>query len=206
MPVETADPLTINSRPMSFAGPGAELAFFAYGSDMHPEQIARRCGAAEFAGAAVLYGFRMAFFGHDGLWDSGRETLVPQPGGQVWGAIYRLGLSDKDRLDLWHDARLDGNGASYHYPAWVFTPDGRRLPVCFYRASAPEEPAQPSVEYRRYLCEAAALRGLPVGYVDQLRAVAARPAAYPVPKRSRFNPADWLPADCSSCGCGDGHA
>jgi gamma-glutamylcyclotransferase (GGCT)/AIG2-like uncharacterized protein YtfP len=72
---------------------------FAYGSNLDAAQMRRRCPTAAFAGRAALRGYRLAFAGYSAAWGGAVATVVPSSGGTVEGALYRISLADRQRLD-----------------------------------------------------------------------------------------------------------
>jgi gamma-glutamylcyclotransferase (GGCT)/AIG2-like uncharacterized protein YtfP len=158
--------------------------YFAYGADMDLPGLRARAGGAEVVSTARLMDFRLAFFGHDPVWDSGMETIVVQAGAETWGVLYRLLPAEWDRLDTFHGAALDGAGMYFHYPADVTTPGGVQYQVRTYRKSAQGEPRLPSSEYLKYLIAKAAAHGIPETYQDALRAMPSTLARYPVPRKA----------------------
>jgi gamma-glutamylcyclotransferase (GGCT)/AIG2-like uncharacterized protein YtfP len=171
--------------------------FFAYGSDMHPVQIQKRCAHPERVATACLAGFRLGFYGHNPAWDSGYETAVPAPGGRLWGVVYALSNSDWERLDQWQDARMDGAGIHYHYPATVCDAQGERYETRTYQFDVRGAATQPSAPYLEFLLAGARANGLPQDYVDSLAAIAAAPAHYAVPRSTSFVPS--LGDSCEGC-------
>ena len=67
--------------------------YFAYGSNMDIDQMARRCPGAETAGTAVLQGWRYAYC-------NGVATIVPD-GGQTHGLLWDLEPAHIDSLDIY---------------------------------------------------------------------------------------------------------
>lgn len=185
-------------NPLSSTQP---VLYFAYGSDMHPDQIAGRAPGAEVAAVARLGGFATAFFGRSERWDGGEESAVRMAGAEMWGVVYRLSPAAFDRLDAWQGARLDGTGGYFHCPAEVVAADGMPYSAVMYRRSSTREPAPPSREYLAFIAEAAERRGLPAAHVATLRAMDSVPASYPVPKEG---PTDRFLAGLplgASCAC-----
>jgi len=158
--------------------------YFAYGADMHLATLKARAGDAEVVSAALLVGYRLAFFGHNPVWDSGMETIVADPKVETWGVLYRLRPVEWDRLDACHGATLEGDGTYFHYPVEVTTSAGEHYQVRTYRKSSHGEPRLPSSEYLTHLTTSAAAHGIPASYQDTLRALPATPARYPVPKQA----------------------
>ena len=124
--------------------------YFAYGSNMNPQQMAERCSAARVVCAACLPGYRLAFYGRNRVWDGGQETVVQTPGPDkeqaVWGVLYELSFSDAASLDLWCSVRLDGGGAYFHYPVLVVDATGRENTAVLYKKDVLGQAVAPSSE------------------------------------------------------------
>lgn len=157
--------------------------YFAYGAHMDPAVLREQAGDVEVFSPARLVGFRLAFSGHDPVWDGGTETLIADAAAETWGILYALRAAEWERLDLCMGATLEGMGAHFHYPVDVETPLGQRLQARTFRKSVQGELRPPSREYVAFLIAAAAGGGVPEEYRRQLGAVAAEPARYPVPRR-----------------------
>jgi hypothetical protein len=158
------------------------ILYFAYGGDMHPDQIGERCDAAELVGRARLESYRLAFHGRSRVWDGGQETAKPDPIGQIHGVLYRLSVSDFDRLDIWQGVRIDGGGSYFHSPVDVIDEQGHLVDALIYRKAVEGAAAAPSHDYLRHLVAAATVRGLPPDYIAALAANPSRPADFPVPR------------------------
>ena len=62
----------------------SETLYFAYGSNIDLEQMARRCPAAQVVGPATLENYELAFRG------SGFATIVPKKGSDVHGLLWSI--------------------------------------------------------------------------------------------------------------------
>ena len=195
---EKADPDL--SDCMIFNGKHSELYYFAYGSNMNEEQILARCANPKVVAVAKLPHHRVAFFGYSKAWDGAMATVVPSPGQEVWGVIYELNSSDRDRLDAWQDVRLDGTGAYFHYPARVADTEGKTRTVLFYKKDMLGTPGKPSREYLDFIVLGALERGLPSSYIEGLRQTESRKAEFDVPRRKNFGRELLLESYCSQCG------
>jgi hypothetical protein len=67
--------------------------YFAYGSNMDPEQMDARCPDARALGQAFLADWEM----HIGI--RGVATVVESPGSLTWGVLWELSPSDEQSLD-----------------------------------------------------------------------------------------------------------
>jgi hypothetical protein len=179
--------------------PGDGQLIFAYGSTLHPAQIAARCQRPDVLAVARLPDHALAFFGHSKIWDGGQETVIAHPGSDVWGVIYRLSYSDTDQLDAWQDVRMDGSGAYFHYPMDVIASTGQSYPVLFYKKDVCGEPRLPSEEYLALIVSGAEAQGLPTDYIGALRKIASQKAHYPVPRPTRFDRSLLAGLACEGC-------
>jgi hypothetical protein len=181
-------------------GAAAELYNFAYGSNMNSEQVRARCTNAKLVAVAKLPDHRLAFYGNSPVWDGAEETVRSSLGQDVWGVIYELTPSDKEKLDDWQDALFDGSGAYFHSPAKVTDQAGKVYSVLLYKKSNLGDPQKPSEEYLDFIVQGAVERGLPSAYAEQLRGVETKKAKFVVP-RKRKSPREMVPgSECGSCG------
>ncbi|HSQ40850.1 MAG TPA: gamma-glutamylcyclotransferase family protein [Fibrobacteraceae bacterium] len=173
---------------------------FAYGATLHPDQIHARCEKPTLVAVARLKDYRLEFFGHSKVWDSGMETVVPAVGQEVWGAVYSLRRSDADRLDTLQDVRLDGTGNYFQYPVQVTDTEGNVLHVLLYKKDILGTPTLPSREYLDLIVLGAQKRGLPEDYITQLKKHPSVAASYAVPRLAKFDRSMLLE---TACECGD---
>ncbi|KAA5602684.1 gamma-glutamylcyclotransferase family protein [Blastochloris sulfoviridis] len=171
------------------------ILYFAYGPTMNPGIMASICRAAKPVAPAVLPHHDLGFFGHCDTWDGGEKTLVRRADASVHGVVYRLSVSDLDRLDASQSVKLDGSGPYFHYPDEVIGLDGTRYDTLFYKRAMEGEPQAPSCDYIQQIIAGAEAHGLSAAYVARLKRIPSRPASYSVPLR---RPA---PAFASSCAC-----
>lgn len=173
--------------------------YFGYGILLASARVAALCNRPEPVATARLKDHRLAFFGHLAAWDGGGETLVHQPGGEVWGVVYRLSLSDAEALDAWRDVRMDGTGAYFQYPGTVVDAQGVAYSVLYYKKNDCRDPQPPSEEYLAAILAGAAERGFPEAYRAELARTATRKARYPVPRGGFAGGEGWLRLDCTGC-------
>ena len=173
--------------------------YFAYGSNMNPEQMAERCAAARVVCWACLPGYRLAFYGRNRVWDGGQETVVQEAGGHVWGVLYELSFGDAASLDVWSSVRLDGGGAYFHYPVLVGDAAGREHTAVLYKKDVLGPPVPPSSQYLAHIVAGAAANGLPDVYVEYLKNLQSVPARYPVPKRDTLLRGVLRESTCAEC-------
>lgn len=157
------------------------ILYFAYGSNMLTERLARRCPSARPVGPAVLEGHVLAFskIGQEG---SGKATVIEQAASQVFGVVFALDPRELDLLDGFEGRgkgydRIDDCGvrlldddaavSAYTYKAPPAFRDAALLPFDWYHA---------------LVIAGARQHGLPEDYVAALAAAPRR--ADPDPSRA----------------------
>ena len=173
--------------------------YFAYGINMNITQLRGKCSRPVVLGIARLRGYRLAYYEHTTVWDGGMETIVPDEQAEVWGVLYQVDTADWEELDRWEDARMDGTGAYFHYPVEVLDEKQAAVAATVYLKARWGQQAVPGREYMALVIDGAQSHGLPDAYIQKLRELVTKPAAYPVPRRpsaSRFVCGD---AGCSGC-------
>jgi gamma-glutamylcyclotransferase (GGCT)/AIG2-like uncharacterized protein YtfP len=146
------------------------VTYFAYGTNMAADVMASHCPTHRVIGVAELRGHGLAFRRRSIRTGTGVADVMPTPGRSVWGVLYELEDSELPALDA-----KEGAGWAYDRVAVTVWPDGGGEPVeaVAYRVAQPEPtPITPSDDYVSTLLTAAADRGLPPSYVDELEATA----------------------------------
>lgn len=72
----------------------APTLYFAYGSNLHFQQMAKRCPESRYIGHAYLFEYRWQ------INQRGYANVVQSKGGVVEGLVFRLSKKDEERLDL----------------------------------------------------------------------------------------------------------
>ena len=156
--------------------------YFAYGSNMLTERLRARCPSACASGIAVVTGYGLEFF-KPSKDKSGKATLVrlAQPGQQIFGVIFKIGISDRPALDM-----VEGKGSGYDRLD-DFTvnmlPDNTQAQVTTYLApcSVIDDSLKPFDWYQALLIAGAEQHKLPEEYVAKLRGYAS--ITDPIPNR-----------------------
>jgi hypothetical protein len=173
--------------------------YFIYGANLNPELLFRRCGTPKPVGVARLADYRLGFFGHSAVWDGGEEAAVPQAGEEVWGMLYRLSFPEADLLDEWQGVRPDGCGPYYLFPVFATDLEGCSHAALMYRKDVCGVSGLPSDAQLNYIVDGAQAQGLPSLYIERLKGMPSKKAAYPVPRAdSRWR--SLLASVCRACG------
>lgn len=150
-----------------------EFLYFAYGSNMDPMQIRRRCPSARFVSVARLDNYHLAFTRRSPRRRCGVADVVADHGSEVWGVVYRITASrDMLALDSAEGFRKDrkrGNSYSRRLKRIEF--NGSRAMaqyVHIYLAHAQPYPPRPSANYIGHLRRGAEHWGLPGDYQIKL--------------------------------------
>ena len=142
------------------------MLYFAYGSNMDPGQMRRRCPGAVALGAAVLREHRLTFTFDSPRWGGGVGHVEHAPGDDVWGVLWDLAEPHLRSLDRYE--RVDKG--VYERATVTVEFEGRECEVTTYRCTHAEY-KRPSTRYVRSLLRGAAAYGLPDGYVRGLEAL-----------------------------------
>ncbi len=82
----------------------ARVLYFAYGANLDLRRFRRRCPGANVLGRARLAGYRLAFTRYSRDEKGGVADIVPEPGAEVWGALYEIDASGFAALDDYEGA------------------------------------------------------------------------------------------------------
>ena len=116
------------------------------------------------AGTGWLPGWRLTFGGEDRGWEGSLATVVEDPDGQVFVALYDIAPHDEAQLDEWEGAELDiyvkirvrVATLEGDVTAWLYVLDDY-------------EGGLPSARYLGIIADAAEAAGAPDDYVTDLR-------------------------------------
>ena len=143
--------------------------YAAYGSNLDPAQMKRRCPHSPFAGTGWLEGWRLTFGGEDLGWEGALASIVEEEGAHVFVGLYDVPQQDERELDAWEGA---DTGLYTKIKLRVSTLDGDVL-AWVYGLNG-YEGGLPSARYLGLIAEAAQAAGAPDDYVAELRLRACR--------------------------------
>ena len=66
------------------------MLYFAYGSNMDPRQMRKRCPSYRFVSIAKLADHKLAFTRRSPSRRCGVADVTPSPGNEVWGVLYHI--------------------------------------------------------------------------------------------------------------------
>ncbi len=74
------------------------MLYFAYGSNLHHQQMKRRCKDSRFIKKIILKNYMLTFRGKYGVAD-----IEKKKGNKVHGALYYISQTDNKRLDIYEE-------------------------------------------------------------------------------------------------------
>lgn len=144
--------------------------YFAYGSNLCVQQMAKRCPDATPLGSGVLRDYRLHFPRIADDWqDAGVASVSPHEGSHVEGALYRITPRCLLALDAY-----EAVDEKHYYQAHVevHDRDGRAMQAMTYFAYEEEGgPFQPSREYVEVMIAGAMAHGLSGAWLTWLRSL-----------------------------------
>ncbi|MGB2696082.1 MAG: gamma-glutamylcyclotransferase family protein [Dehalococcoidia bacterium] len=144
----------------------ARVLYFAYGALLDQRKLRRRCLDAVSLGRARLPDFRLAFTRYSRADKGGVADVVPEPGAEVWGALYDIDDACLASLDEYEEAPR----AYRRETARVIAEDGVEREAVIYIANKTGDFA-PSRQYLAIIVGGAREHGLPEEYVQGIEQV-----------------------------------
>lgn len=133
------------------------MLYFAYGSNMSRGPMQARCPTAREAGRSVLRGYRFIIMAN------GYASVIPAPGQDVHGVLWRVGPRDLAALDEYEDIA----GGLYRHATLPVLQDGESKEALVYLGCERRE-GLPRPGYIAGVIEAARDCGLPEDYIATL--------------------------------------
>ncbi|WP_445681173.1 gamma-glutamylcyclotransferase family protein [Radicibacter daui] len=163
------------------------MLYFAYGSNLDPEQMLARCPGHEFVAVAGLADHRLTFPRFSTGRRCGVAGIEPEAGANVWGVIYRLTTENHAALRGFEGYDPGRPAAENHYGETRLTLTGRggeRYEDVLSYIATPMAggPFLPDAAYHGHILRGARHWQLPAAWIvfleaiEPLEAVAASPA------------------------------
>jgi cation transport regulator ChaC len=143
------------------------MLYFAYGSNMHPGQMRKRCPGCAFVAAARLKEHRLVFSRVWAPWGGGGVAdIQPAAGGVVEGVVWEITEAHREALDKYEEYPT----AYTRKDVVAETFDGRTL-TAFAYVARPVGTYRPSRRYLTQIIEGARAHGLSPGHLAFLEAI-----------------------------------
>jgi cation transport regulator ChaC len=157
------------------------MLYFAYGSNLDPDQMAERCPGHRVVGRAALHDHRLFFPLFSNRWNGGVASIQLHHGGTVWGILYDLTDDDVKSLDGYEGFRGAGDQHNLYdrvtLTVDIDRPDDGSIPRrvrCETYVARPSNPSPPSRRYLDAILKGARHHRLPEEYAQALAAIAVR--------------------------------
>ena len=144
----------------------SRILYFAYGANLDLRRFRRRCPGAAVVGRARLPDYQLAFTRYSRAEKGGVADIVPEPGAEVWGALYEIDAPCLAALDEYEGAPR----AYRRAPVRVIDDTGLDREAVAYVGNKTGEFA-PSRAYLSQITRGAREHGLPEEYVLALEDV-----------------------------------
>ena len=131
--------------------------YFAYGSNLCPQQMENRCPGAIAIGPAVLPDHRLTFPRHSIVWNAGSADVVAAEGLSVEGALYELTQNHIDLLDAYEGV---GGGNHDRQAIAVETSNGSTIAQVYIANAQDGAPFTPSNKYLATMIRGAVAHGV----------------------------------------------
>jgi AIG2-like family len=157
------------------------MIYFAYGSNMDPEQMRRRCPGHKVLGRAFLPDYALCFPRRSPVRKCATAGITRADGEGVWGVLYELDAFDQTRLHV-AEGYVPGGPAGLNRHTVEFVevrggPEGARLTAYTYLARPDKSGALPSEDYLDHLLRGAEHHRLPQDYVEKLWSIRVIPTS-----------------------------
>ena len=144
------------------------MKYFAYGSNMDPVQMARRCPGSRSLGRARLADHRLAFTYDSVRWGGGVGTVLPVQGEETWGVLWDLDEDHVESLDRYEQIADD----VYRRTEVIVQASDGPCEAMMYVATDRRH-RRPSRRYVRALLRGARAHDFPAHYISALEQVRA---------------------------------
>ncbi len=150
----------------------APFLYFGYGSNLDRERLHIHCPSAQLITIARLADHRLAFSVESkNTWHGGVADIRPEPGAEVWGALWVIGDEHSELLDRQEGAHRDPP-VYQRLSVELETANGDRVSCRSYQVVTPDpEGHRPSPAYHDTILRGARALELPAGYIESLEAI-----------------------------------
>lgn len=156
------------------------MNYFAYGSNMDPQQMIQRCPSAKFVTVARLPDYRLLFPRRSQSRGCGVASVEPSASENVWGVVFHIDANDAQRLDSAEGFRtgrpIEQNAYVRQLVRVMVQEAGGEVgqDVETYLANQQPDPPRPSSEYMNQIILGARHHRLPFEYVNYLERIEAK--------------------------------
>ncbi|MBS3817502.1 MAG: gamma-glutamylcyclotransferase [Candidatus Thermoplasmatota archaeon] len=155
-----------------------EVEYFAYGSNLNPDQMEERGIKVVGTKNANLPGWRLAFTIYSESWEGGVADIIPRPGKKVEGVVYTIDEESLENLDRYEGRQVlnDMERGMYRRQYIPVKVNEKWKTVLTYVVNRTVEhkrqvDLKPSREYLNTIILGARKHGLTEGYIKRLKEI-----------------------------------
>jgi hypothetical protein len=147
-------------------------AYFAYGSNMNLKWMEERCPGSRPLRIATLHDYLLSFRYPSTSWPGGGACdIVRRKGSLVWGVLFEVSEADLQALDDYEDV---AQGGYRRLPVTVSSEGFLHNAISYEVVEKLPQNLKPVDEYLDLVIAGAEQNGLPRGYIESVRQLAAR--------------------------------
>jgi gamma-glutamylcyclotransferase (GGCT)/AIG2-like uncharacterized protein YtfP len=152
------------------------MLYFAYGSNLDPQQLRQRCPSARFVAVAKLPDHRLAFTRYAKDRGCGTCDGVPELSQDIWGVVFEISEEDLGTMDAsegYVSGRPLTENAYLREQREVYRDGKQEQPILVWLYFANRQPNAPlpNAAYKEQLVAGASYWGLPKAYQEKLRRI-----------------------------------
>jgi gamma-glutamylcyclotransferase (GGCT)/AIG2-like uncharacterized protein YtfP len=121
-----------------------QVLHFGYGSNMSEAYMKRYTPGLKYVMNAQLPNFEIQFRKYSENMQGGISSIIPQPGGMIYGVLYYIPKREMEELDILEDVPL---GIYNRETFQVLGEDGKWYAADLYRVADPKGPFEPASQY-----------------------------------------------------------
>jgi len=121
-----------------------QVLHFGYGSNMSEAYMKQYTPSLKYVMNAQLPNFEIQFRKYSDNMQGGISSIIPKPGGMIYGVLYYIPKQEMDELDILEDVPL---GIYSRETFQVLGEDGQWYAADLYRVTEPKGPYTPAKQY-----------------------------------------------------------
>jgi len=147
-------------------------AYFAYGSNMKLEWMEERCPDSRPLRIATLHDYLLSFRYPSTSWPGGGACdIISRKGSLVWGVLFEVSEADLQALDDYEDV---AQGGYRRLPVAVNSEGFLHNAISYEVVEKLPQNLRPTEGYLDLVIAGAEQNGLPRGYIESIRQLAAK--------------------------------
>lgn len=139
---------------------------FGYGSNMSEDYMKQYTPGLKYVMNARLPNFEIQFRKYSDNMKGGISSIIPKPGGMIYGVLYTIPKKEMEELDILEDVPL---GIYARETFQVLGEDGKWYAADLYRVTEPKGPFAPAKQYLDLMIAGATEHGINAEWIATLK-------------------------------------